>query len=500
MNSGTRLAALDLGSNSFRLEIGVFNHGQIDRSEYFKETVRQGNGLDENHNLSEQAMQLGWDCLARFAERLAGFSTKHVKAVATQTLREAKNRQVFIDRAESILGFQIDVVSGREEARLIYQGVSHLLPQSSDRRLVIDIGGRSSEIILGQGMVAQAMGSYRVGSVAWSMSYFKAGKLNSDLFKTAEVAAKATLEEVGMLYPKGNWDVAYGSSGTVGAIASVLQAAGWPEGYVTAEGLNWLTDKLCCAGHVDKIKLLNLKDDRRSVIAGGLSVLKALFELLSIEKLYVAQGALRHGALYELIERDLNGNDLRAKSVTRLAKLFQVDPSQADRVSAASANLFKQLMPSISLKGLNLDNAEKTLNWAAQLHEMGCLISHEGGHKHGAYILDYVEAEGFALHEMHHLSMLVLGQRGKLKKLGDTLEDKLFAVQLICLRLAVIFCHARREIDLEGVSLSLSGKSNNHFLLTLPSSWPKKLPQTFYLLNEELIYWSKGGSTFNFRT
>jgi exopolyphosphatase/guanosine-5'-triphosphate,3'-diphosphate pyrophosphatase len=186
--------------------------------------------------------------------------------------------------------------------------------------------------------------------------------------------------------------------------------------------------------------------------------------------------------------------------VTRLAKLFQVDPSQADRVSAASANLFKQLMPSISLKGLNLDNAEKTLNWAAQLHEMGCLISHEGGHKHGAYILDYVEAEGFALHEMHHLSMLVLGQRGKLKKLGDTLEDKLFAVQLICLRLAVIFCHARREIDLEGVSLSLSGKSNNHFLLTLPSSWPKKLPQTFYLLNEELIYWSKGGSTFNFRT
>jgi exopolyphosphatase/guanosine-5'-triphosphate,3'-diphosphate pyrophosphatase len=204
--------------------------------------------------------------------------------------------------------------------------------------------------------------------------------------------------------------------------------------------------------------------------------------------------------LYELIERDLNGNDLRAKSVTRLAKLFQVDPSQADRVSAASANLFKQLMPSISLKGLNLDNAEKTLNWAAQLHEMGCLISHEGGHKHGAYILDYVEAEGFALHEMHHLSMLVLGQRGKLKKLGDTLEDKLFGVQLICLRLAVIFCHARREIDLEGVSLSLSGKSNNHFLLTLPSSWPKKLPQTFYLLNEELIYWSKGGSTFNFRT
>jgi exopolyphosphatase / guanosine-5'-triphosphate,3'-diphosphate pyrophosphatase len=315
MQNGIRLAALDLGSNSFRLEIARFDHGQIYRSEYLKETVRQGSGLDEEHYLSDDAMQRGWDCLARFAERLADFKHEHIRAVATQTLREAKNTHVFIERAQAILGFPIDVISGREEARLIYQGVAHLLPQSTERRLVIDIGGRSSELILGHGLDAHVMGSYRIGSVAWSMNYFPDGKLSANAFKSADVAAKALLGEVGSLYAKANWDTAYGSSGTVGAVGDVLASAGWPVGVITRDGLNWLIEKLCKAGHTDKLKLLALKDDRRAVIGGGVSVLKALFELLKIEKLYVAQGALRHGALYELLDRDLNGNDLRAASV-----------------------------------------------------------------------------------------------------------------------------------------------------------------------------------------
>ena len=498
MENGTRLAAIDLGSNSFRLEIARFDFGQIHRTEYLKETVRQGNGLDENHYLSVDAMQRGWDCLARFAERLAGFKQEHVRAVATQTLREAKNRQVFIDRAQIILGFPIDVVSGREEARLIYQGVSHLLPQSPERRLVIDIGGRSTELILGQDLEAREMGSYRIGSVDWSQTYFADGKLSANAFKKAEIAAKALLGEVTSLYAKTSWDTAYGSSGTVGAVSDVLETAGWPAGIVTREGLDWLVEKLCKTGHTGKLKLLGLKDERRTVIAGGVCILRALFELLNIEQLHMAQGALRHGALYELIERDLNGSDLRSASVTRLAKIFQIEPVQAHRVSATAEHLLNLLLPSLPLKDFNSERLQKKLRWAAQLHEIGCLISHESPHKHGAYILSHADAEGFALAELERLSMLILGQRGKLKKLGECLNDRLFTAQLLCLRLAIIFCHARGDVNLMGVDIFFSGKGRNCFLLTFPNRWLNELPQTIYLLHEEINSWEKAEVGFSF--
>jgi exopolyphosphatase/guanosine-5'-triphosphate,3'-diphosphate pyrophosphatase len=195
MENGTLIAALDLGSNSFRLEIGRFENGHIRRAEYLKETVRQGNGLDGDRNLTPEALKRGWDCLARFAERLSGFERHQVRAVATQTLREARNRDVFLARAHEILGFPIDVIPGREEARLIYQGVAHLLPQSDERRLVVDIGGRSTELILGQAYQAQVMGSYRLGSVAWSMAYFPQGQFTADAFRIAGVAARAVLDE-----------------------------------------------------------------------------------------------------------------------------------------------------------------------------------------------------------------------------------------------------------------------------------------------------------------
>jgi exopolyphosphatase/guanosine-5'-triphosphate,3'-diphosphate pyrophosphatase len=222
MQNGTRLAAVDLGSNSFRLEIGRLDHGQIHRTEYLKETVRQGGGMDEERNLGPEAMQRGWDCLARFGERLAGFGKAQVRAVATQTLREARNRDEFLSRAEAVLGFPIDVVSGREEARLIYQGVAHSLPQSGERRLVVDIGGRSTELILGQGFDARVMESYRVGSVAWSMRYFPDGQFTPMAFTLAEVAAKAVLDEALNAYRRSAWDVAYGASGTIGAVGDVL--------------------------------------------------------------------------------------------------------------------------------------------------------------------------------------------------------------------------------------------------------------------------------------
>ena len=224
MEHASRLAAVDLGSNSFRLEIGRVEHGQFYRTEYLKETVRQGSGLDPDRNLTPAAMKAGWDCLARFGERLEGFEPGEVRAVATQTLREARNRDEFLLRANKVLGFPIEVISGREEARLIYHGVSQALAQDDERRLVIDIGGRSTELILGQAHKPEIMESFRLGSVTWSMRYFERNQFTKSTFQIAEIAAKAVLDEAVSTYRRETWDVAYGSAGTVGAIGDILTA------------------------------------------------------------------------------------------------------------------------------------------------------------------------------------------------------------------------------------------------------------------------------------
>ena len=333
MKQGTLLAAIDLGSNSFRLEIGRYEHGQIQRVEYLKETVRQGSGFDENRNLSLESMERGWECLARFAERISSFNKSQVRAVATQTLREAKNREIFIKRGHEILGFPIEIISGIEEARLIYQGVSKLLPNDNKQRLVIDIGGRSTELVLGQNLQAHVTNSFRLGSVAWSLKYFPDGILSEQAFFKAEIAAKAVLEKALEKYPRSNWDNAYGCSGTVGAIADVLAAEGWPSGEISNEGLNWLIKQLVRASHVDNVRLQGLKEERRAVIGGGASVLRALMVLLNIDILNVAQGALRQGVLYEMVERDDHATDVRDISIQRLAQKFNIDQTQSQRVS-----------------------------------------------------------------------------------------------------------------------------------------------------------------------
>jgi len=489
MQNGTLLAAVDLGSNSFRLEIGRFDHGRIHRTEYLKETVRQGNGLDADRNLTPEAMQRGWDCLARFGERLAGFKKYQVRAVATQTLREARNREEFLARAHKILGFPIDVIPGREEARLIYQGVAHLLPQSDERRLVVDIGGRSTEMILGKGLDARTMESYRVGSVAWSMKYFPEGQFTPRAFSTAEVAAKAVLDEAVNAYRAGAWDTAYGSSGTIGAVSDVLTAAGWPAGLVTRDGLDWLLDRLLKAQSADRLKLDGMKDDRRAVIGGGVSVLRAVFDLLGISQMEAAQGALRHGVLYDLLDREQDLTDLRSTTVQRLSSKFNADPAQAQRVSKVARHLFA--MAGASLPAADIARFQRKLEWAAQLHEIGSLISHSDYHKHGAYILDNADAPGFALPELHRLSLLVLGHRGKLRKLEVDFEDRVFIQQLLCLRLAVILCHARRDPDLKGMQLECGSEPGRIFVLNCRAGWGQAFPQSAHLLQEEVLAWQK---------
>lgn len=484
MQNGTLLAAVDLGSNSFRLEIGRYHSGHIERIEYIKEAVRQGGGLDDNKVLSQAAMQRGWECLARFGERLHGFKKQQVRAVATQTLREARNRDDFLREAQAILGFPIEVISGQEEARLIYQGVSHLLPQSDEKRLVVDIGGRSTEMILGQNYEARRMESYRLGSVAWSTKYFARGQFTAAAFKTAEIAAKAVLDEALDTFPPTEWTVAYGSSGTVSAVADMLAANGWASGLVTRSGLDWLVERLIKAGNLDQLRIDGLKDDRRPVLGGGVSVLRAIFDLFDIQQMIPAQGALRQGALFDLIDRQSDDTDVRERTVRWLAERFSIDEGQAKRVSDVATALFAQIAAEDPQSG----RYSQKLAWAARLHEIGTHISHDRSYHHGAYILDNVDAPGFSIPELHRMSQLVLGQRGKLKKMESSLNDELFAKQLVCLRLAVILCHARQTPEYEAVRLAFKAGA---FKVTTTPGWAKRYPQSAWLLSEEALAWQK---------
>lgn len=500
MKDGTLLGAIDLGSNSFRLELAKVEHGQIERVDYLKETVRQGAGLDANRMLSQESMQKGWECLQRFAERLKGIAPQHLRAVATQTLREARNRDEFIAQGAQILGCPIEVISGKEEARLIYQGVSHLLPQSTEMRLVMDIGGRSTELILGQGYEALEMESFRVGSVSWSTQYFPRGVFSAAAFKVATVSAKAFFEEAALTFGQKQWEKAYGSSGTIGAIGDILAANGRSAEGLSYSDLLWLKDKLLRAQVVDKLKLDGLKEDRRAVIGGGLAILMALFETLGITQLLPAQGALRQGVLFDLLDRDFSETDLRDNSVTRLMKRFDVDLPQVERVSQACQVFFSQLQTHESqtpVGSTDPGQAMRELVWAARLHEIGIAIAHADYHKHGAYILDNADALGFSIAQLHHLSQLVLGHRGKLKKLGGILENQVFVSQLLAIRLAVVVSHARVPIDLNGLELQvLHTKGLRRYLLSAPKAWAVAYPQSTYLLEQEALAWEKIGISF----
>jgi len=499
MKNGTLLAAIDLGSNSFRLEIGRYEHGQIQRVAYLKETVRQGNGLDAARNLTPEAMERGWECLARFAERLSGFKKTQVRAVATQTLREAKNREDFLKRGCEILGFPIEVIAGTEEARLIYQGVAHMLPSDNERRLVIDIGGRSTELVLGQGLNASETASFRVGSVTWSMKYFPDGLFTEQTFYRADIAAQAVLEEAISAYPRRQWHKAYGASGTVGAVAEILEFAGFPDGEITLGGLDWLVKCLVRSANANKVQLEGLRDDRRAVIGGGVSILRALMTILQVDTLHVAQGALRHGVLYEMVERENNDTDMRDLSVQRLALKFATDLQQGQRVNQVAQHLLHDMYANHQIEEAQIDRLRRKINWASQLHEVGVAISHSDYHKHGAYILDNADLVGFSMFELHRLGLLVLGQRGKLKKLESELEENEFAKMLMALRLSLILCHARKDPDHQVLQLSCD-ESKRRITLAAPDSWVTDYPQSTHLLKQEMVSWQKAPWLFEFVT
>jgi exopolyphosphatase/guanosine-5'-triphosphate,3'-diphosphate pyrophosphatase len=487
------LASIDMGSNSFRLEIGHWSRGSYRRIDYLKETVRLGAGLDSESRLTEEAVQRGLACLARFKDRLAGIPGAQLRAVATQTLREATNRNAFLARAEPVLGHPIEVISGREEARLIYKGVARLQPSPAPR-LVVDIGGRSTEMILGAGDTPLRAESFQVGSVSLSQRFFPDGVYTEQAFHLAQIAAGAELEEALEPFGRVHWHEALGSSGTAGAVSQLLAAAGVTDGTITPEGLRWCIRACLNAGHISKIDLPGLKPERKPVLAGGLAILYTLAAHFGIERLNPARGALRQGVIFDLEERlgaarDPALHDLRDSSVLELQQRFGADAAQAQRVHQLALALFDAVTGGTAMASAS--EARRELAWSALLHEIGMLVSHHDHHRHSAYLLSYADAPGFSQNQQRRLGELLLGQRGGLRKVESQLADGTYRWQLLCLRLAVILCHARSDVPVEAVQLNAQGQQA--WLGLLPD-WAQAHPRTVFLLQEEIQAWTRVGT------
>ena len=485
------LAAIDIGSNSFRLELGRVASGRYRRDDYLKETVRLGAGLDEQSCLTEAAFERGLATLASFAKRLQGFDPTRLRAVATQTLREARNRDEFLRAAQRVLGFPIEVISGREEARLIYTGVSFLQP-SDEPRLVVDIGGRSTELILGEGRAPREAESFPVGSVGLSMRYFSDGRMTSQAFRAAQIAAGAEFEEALTEFAPTLWTQALGSSGTVGAVSHVLRESGATDGVITVPALASLIEQCIAAGHVDRLQVPGLRDDRRAVIPGGLAILYTLLTHFGIERLQPAKGALRQGVLIDLHERLLaqrpgaRGQDARDVTVAALQGRFDVDVGQAQLVRDTALLLHDAAWPDAD------PQARRELAWACDLHELGLAVSHHDYHRHSAYLMAHMDAPGFSQSQQRRIGQLVLAQRGGLRKVEEALADPLFAWQALCLRLAVIRCHARGIQP--SMAYRLSRRNGRVALLGWESTLDSPNPRTLHLLQEEVQAWERQGS------
>jgi exopolyphosphatase/guanosine-5'-triphosphate,3'-diphosphate pyrophosphatase len=508
------LAAIDIGSNSFRLEIGSLQRGRYKRSAYLKQMVRLGAGLDAEGHLSEEAAQRGLECLRGMASRLAGFAPHRVRAVATQTLREARNRNAFLLRAQEALGHPIEIISGREEARLIYAGVVNLQPKEMPR-LVIDIGGRSTEVILGQGRHAKVAESFSIGCVSLSMRFFPDGEITAEGFRQAQVAAGAEIEESLQAFARRHWQEALGSSGTVGAVSQLLAASGITDGRITPEALRWCIEQLIAAGHTSKIDFPGLKPERRAVLPGGLAILYTLATHFDIDALQPAKGALRQGVIVDLHGRLLAAassriGDLRDKTVADLQRRFAVDQVQARRVRQVAMALYAQVQPRASA------SSRMELGWACDLHEIGFSVSHHDHHRHSAYLVTHLDAAGFSQNQQRRVADLVLAQRGGLRKVQATLSDADAMWQVLCIRLAVIKCHARRRVNARVLKLQLLdpkprpaakvdkstkgdeglrlGSTLAQVQLLVGQTWATSHPRTAYLLKEEASAWTRTSS------
>ena len=484
------LGAVDLGSNSFHLAIGRVDGDQIYPLDSMKEAVRLGGGVTREKQLTAEVQERALVALKRFSERLAGMPKDSVRAVGTNALRVSKNAASFLREAEKTLGFPIDVISGREEARLIYLGVQHSIPLSTENRLVVDIGGGSTEFIIGNGPKTLAVESLYMGCVSYSNRYFPDGKIEKKAMKEAELSARDEVQAIGAPFQKMGWTEAVGSSGTAKSLAEVLMRNGQDETGITARGLDWLKGALIEAGDMKKVSIEGLREERLPVISGGVAIMSGVFRELGIEKMTVADGALRQGVLWDLLGR-VHKADIRDVTVEGFVRRYHVDQAQADRVEKLALRLLTDLS---AATGDPILSMERYLAWAVRLHEIGISIAQGAYHKHSAYIIANADMPGFSRQEQGWLSNLVLSQRGKLGKMQAAFaDDPRLAALAFCLRLAVIFNRARRSIDLPNLHVSRKDKD---FRLSIDKAWLEENTLIALALEAERERWQEAGLGF----
>jgi exopolyphosphatase/guanosine-5'-triphosphate,3'-diphosphate pyrophosphatase len=492
----TSIAAVDLGSNSFHMIVADAAEGRLKTVDRMRTMVRLAAGLGDDNSLSEGAMNRAIECLGRFAERLRDFDSDNVRVVGTNTLRRARNGRVFMARAEAALGYPIDVISGREEARLIYLGVSHGLEDESDMRLVIDIGGGSTELILGRHFDPLIMESLHMGCVDMSNAVFADGKITRELMLHAELNALQELEPIEASYRENGWQSVIGASGTNVAIRDVVAANGWSKDGITKASLDRLRDAIVAAGHIDKLNLAGLSDERRVVFPGGVAILTSIFNTFSIEHMRVSSSALREGLLYDLLGR-IQHEDVREQSVDSLIDRYGIDRGQSHRVFLTAKRLWQQTAANWDLDG---EDVERFLRWACALHEIGSAIAHSQYHKHGGYLLAHLDMAGFSRGEQRRLAVLVRGHRRKFpiaefETLPRSARERLKRI-CVLLRLAVVLHRRRSERILPDINMKVE---EQRIRLRVPKNWLEAHQLTAADLDQEASYLKAAGYRLKIR-
>ncbi len=486
MGKHSVLAAVDLGSNSFHLEIARVINEQVYPLDNLREPVRLAAGLTADKMLGEEAQQRALACLTRFGERLRDFPRGAVRAVGTSALRVAKNSPQFLRKAEQALGFSIEIVAGREEARLIYLGVAHSLPPLNEPRLVVDIGGGSTELIIGRGTQPDKLESLHMGCVTYTHRYFPDGRITRDALAAAELAARNELEAVVSEFSSKGWGEAIASSGTARTCGNILLHHNWSDGGITREGMLALRNHLIKAGDTSQLDRLGLRPDRLQVLPGGFAILHAVMTELDIPRLATSEFAMRDGILHDLLGRS-HKHDVRDVTVSGFMQRYQVDQAQAARVEAFAQRLLQGLTEGTAG---DWDSIRRMLGWAARLHEIGLFIAHGGHHKHAAYVLENADMPGFSNDERAFLGRLALAHRGSLKKMQGKLDEEALWKPALALRLAVLFHRSRNEVSVSGLSMRADG---TRVELRVADAWLKLHPLTSAVLDAEVAEWRQLG-------
>ncbi|MDQ3288508.1 MAG: Ppx/GppA family phosphatase [Pseudomonadota bacterium] len=468
LRDGDLFAAVDLGSNSFHMVVARYLMGQLRVIDRLRESVRLNEGLDARGGLDTQVRQRALECLSRFGQRVRDIPPRHVRALATHSVRRLASPQAFLMPAESALGHAIEIVSGREEARLVYLGVANAQPSNGDAlRLVIDIGGGSTECIIGSGLDAIERESLQVGCVSTTRRHFPDGKLSAKRWRDALTEVTAEFQQFASLYRALGWEDALGSSGTNKAIGEICAAMKLTKGAVTAEALQKVREQLLRSDHIEDIALPGLSAERRPVIAGGVLILEAAFEALGLQRLMISKAAMREGMLYDMLGRG-GAQDPREASVIALMQRYGVDQAQAARVEATALRLFDQVAGDWHMDALD----RLMLSRAARLHELGLTLAHSQYHVHGAYVLEHSDIAGFSRQQQQFLAALVRTHRRKISKSAfEALPDRLLATvrrSALLLRLAVLL-HRAHEAD--PIPHLEARAEDDRLLLTLSRRW-----------------------------